>query len=71
MQVDTKTGAVLQVAYRRSDFVESLHDGSSSGDWAKVAILSPSALILAVVWATGLYLFIRPYLRKEKSGITS
>ena len=28
VQLDAKTGEVLQVAYRRSDVIESIHDGS-------------------------------------------
>lgn len=28
VQVDTATGEILQVAFRRSDLIESLHDGS-------------------------------------------
>src|SRR6476620_1879572 len=28
LQLDAATGSVLQVAYRRSDLIESLHDGS-------------------------------------------
>lgn len=27
VQLDAKTGSVLQVAYRRSDLIESIHDG--------------------------------------------
>src|SRR5688572_3510138 len=28
IQIDTKTAEVLQVAYRRSDMIEAIHDGS-------------------------------------------
>ena len=28
IQIDTQSGEVLQVAYRRSDLVEAIHDGS-------------------------------------------
>ena len=57
IQVDTQTGEILQVAYRRSDLIESLHDGSFFGDPVKYWIFLPSGLILLVMLLTGLYLF--------------
>ena len=38
VQIDSATGEVLHVAYRRSDLIESLHDGSFFGDWAKLGV---------------------------------
>lgn len=67
VQIDQQTGAVLQVAYRRSDFIESLHDGSFFHDKAKLWIFLPSALILLILWITGMYLFITLTLAKQKS----
>ena len=60
VQVDTTTGEVLQVAYRRSDLIESLHDGSFFADWTKLFLFLPSGAILLVLWGTGLYLFFLP-----------
>ena len=57
IQVDTETGDVLQVAYRRSDLIESLHDGSAFGDHVKNWIFLPSGLVLFVMLLTGVYLF--------------
>lgn len=57
---------ILQVAYRRSDLIESLHDGSFFHDKVKLYIFLPSALILVVLWVTGIYLFFLPYLAKKK-----
>ena len=57
IQVDTETGDVLQVAYRRSDLIESLHDGSAFGDHVKNWVFLPSGLILFVMLLTGVYLF--------------
>ena len=42
VQVDTATGQVLQVAYRRSDLIESIHDGSFFADWTKLYLFLPS-----------------------------
>jgi uncharacterized iron-regulated membrane protein len=64
IQVDTKTGEVLQVAFRRSDLIESIHDGSFFHDRAKLWVFLPSALVLFGLWVTGLYLFILPYWTK-------
>ena len=65
-QIALATGEVLQVAYRRSDLIESLHDGSFYGDPVKLWIFLPSGLFLFGLWITGLYLWILPYLTKWK-----
>ena len=36
VQLDARTGEVLQVGFRRSDIIESLHDGSWFGEWTKL-----------------------------------
>ena len=64
IQIDANTGAVLQVAYRRSDLIESIHDGSFFGDYAKLWVFLPSALVLIGLWITGMVLFFHPYLVK-------
>jgi uncharacterized iron-regulated membrane protein len=66
VQLDAKTGDVLQVAYRRSDLIESLHDGSFFHDRVKLWVFLPSALVLGVLWGTGIYLFLLPYFAKWK-----
>ncbi len=62
-QIDAETGAVVQVAYRRSDIIEALHDGSFFADWAKLYIFFPSGLVLLILWGTGIYLFFLPHVR--------
>ncbi len=69
VQLDAKTAEVLQVAERRSDFIESIHDGSYFHENVKLGIFLPVALLLVAIWVTGLYLFLLPYMgrkRKEK-----
>ena len=61
VQVDFQTGEVVQVEYRRSDLIESLHDGSWFGDAAKLYIFLPVAIVVLVLWLTGVYLFVLPY----------
>lgn len=66
IQLDYATAEVLKVAYRRSDFIESLHDGSFFHDTAKLGLFLPASIILLVLWITGIYLFLLPYLAKSK-----
>lgn len=66
IQIDAKTGEVLQTAYRRSDLIESLHDGSFFHDRVKLWIFLPSALILLGLWVTGIYLFVLPHLTRRR-----
>ncbi len=68
-QIDTMTGEVLQVAYRRSDIIESIHDGSFFANWVKLYIFFPSGIILFILWGTGIYLFFLPHLKKAKKSV--
>lgn len=61
IQVDLQTGEVLASAYRRSDLIESLHDGSWFHDRAKLWVFLPAAVIVLGLWFSGMYLFVLPY----------
>ena len=61
IQIDISTGEVLQVAFRRSDLIESIHDGSWFHNKAKLAVFLPTALLLLALWFTGIYLFWLPF----------
>jgi uncharacterized iron-regulated membrane protein len=61
VQLDIETGDVLQVAYRRSDMIEAIHDGSWFHDLAKYWLFLPAGICLFCLWATGVYLFVLPY----------
>jgi len=67
IQLDQKTMKVLQVAYRRADFIESIHDGTYFHDVAKLGVFLPSAIILLVLWVTGLYLFFTTLFAKQRA----
>jgi uncharacterized iron-regulated membrane protein len=69
IQIDTHTGEILQVSVRRSDLIESIHDGSFFFEGAKLWIFLPSALILAGLWGTGIYLFLLPYLARRRRRV--
>lgn len=66
IQIDNKTGDILQVEYRRSDIIEAIHDGSFFHEHAKLWLFLPASIILLVLWATGVYLFAWPYITKSK-----
>lgn len=65
-QVALDDGRLMQTAYRRSDLIEQLHDGSFFGDPVKLWIFLPSGLIVFGLLLTGLYLWILPTLTKRK-----
>lgn len=71
-QIDISTAEVLQVAYRRSDMIESIHDGSWLHEGVKLWIFLPAGLTLLLLWMTGMYLFVMPYLvkcrRRRRAG---
>lgn len=54
MQLDAQSGDVLQVAYRRTDTIEAIHDGSWFFEGAKLWLFLPAAILLFVLWITGL-----------------
>ena len=70
IQIDTETGAILQTAFRRSDIIESIHDGSFFHDAVKTWIFTPSGVVLLLLWLTGIYLFILPFwVRRRRKNL--
>ena len=65
VQIDTITGDVVQVAYRRSDIIENIHDGSWFHDRAKLWLFLPNGVVLLALWLTGVYLWILPIWSKR------
>lgn len=66
VQVDTSTGDVLKVAYRRSDLIETIHDGSFISDEVKLYLFLPTGVLLIIMWGTGAYLFLLPRMAKAR-----
>jgi uncharacterized iron-regulated membrane protein len=67
VQVDLGTGRVLQTAYRRSDLIESIHDGSFFGDnWTKLGLFLPAGLTLFLLWLSGLWMWWVPFSAKRR-----
>jgi uncharacterized iron-regulated membrane protein len=66
VQVDLASGKVLQVGYRTSDLIETIHDFSIlGGSWKYVLSLGSGIALLAMA-ATGAYLFLLPMLAKRR-----
>ena len=66
VQVDLGTGRVLQTAYRRSDLIESIHDGSFfAGDWTKLGLFLPSGIVVLLLWLSGLWMWWVPFAAKR------
>lgn len=68
VQVDTTTGKVVASAYRRSDLIEAIHDGSWFHERAKLWVFLPAGFVLLGLWGTGTYLWLLPYLARRKKG---
>lgn len=67
VQVNLQDGQILQIAQRRSDLIESLHDGSWFADWAKLGLFLPSGILVLFLWVSGVILFLLPiYLKRRR-----
>ena len=66
VQVDGKTGAVLSVARRHSDWIEALHDGSIIGDLFKLLSMNFLGIGLLFLIGTGLWLWYGPKVIRRK-----
>lgn len=69
VQIDTGTGEVVQVAYRRSDLIETIHDGSWFHEKAKLWIFLPAAAVVGGLWLTGMYLWALPIVMRRRGRI--
>ena len=69
VQVDLGTGAVLHSAYRRSDLIETIHDGSFfGGDWIKLGVFLPSGVVVLLLWLSGMWMWWVPFAAKRRKA---
>ena len=68
VQIDLESGAVLSSTYRRSDLIESLHDGSFFSEYGKMGIFLPNGIVLLVLWLTGAWLWYLPFHSRRKKN---
>ena len=67
VQLDLSSAEILQIAARRSDFFESLHDGSWFHPLAKLGVFLPTGIVVLFLWLSGIYLWWLPRsLRRQK-----
>lgn len=72
VQIDLESGEVLSSTYRRSDLIESFHDGSFFTEYVKMGIFLPNGIVLLVLWLTGVWLWYLPFhSRRKKNQRTS
>lgn len=65
-QIDLGTAEILQVAYRRSDWIESIHDGSIFGDTVKLLVFFPTAIGLVLLLLGGVWMFVLPFINRRR-----
>ncbi len=71
-QISLQDGQLLQCAPRRSDLIESLHDGSFfGGDLGKLGLFLPAGVLLLGLWLSGVYMALRRWraLRRVKRSV--
>ena len=66
IQLDASTAEILTFAYRRSDIIEQIHDGTYWQDNANLWLTLPVAILLLLISITGIILFILPYIKRCK-----
>jgi uncharacterized iron-regulated membrane protein len=64
IQLDAQTAEILHVAYRRSDIIEQIHDGTYWQKNANLWFTLPIAITLLLISITGLILFFYPYYKR-------
>ena len=64
VQVDSQSGEILHVATRRSDLIESIHDGTFFEKNANLWLMLPIAILAIVMSVTGIIMFLIPYFKK-------
>ncbi len=60
VQVDGKNGAILSMAKRHSDWIESLHDGSIISDWFKLISMNYLGFGAILLIVSGIWLWWGP-----------
>ena len=70
VQIDAATGKALQSAVRRSDLIESIHDGSFFADFVHGGVMPGVSLSLCFLSLSGLYLAALPWIRRRKRRAT-
>lgn len=68
LQIDGKTGEVLNVAPRYTGLLITLHEGVFFGRWVKSWIFTPTAFFAICLWLTGFVLLFKIKRKANKSS---
>lgn len=63
IQIDATTGRVLARGTRLTGLLIALHEGSWFGEGIKYGVFLPATALLLLLWVTGVYLLVAPWLR--------
>jgi uncharacterized iron-regulated membrane protein len=66
LQIDAITGEVLSTDVRRSDWLESLHDGSFFGSFVHEWVMPIVPIALLFLIFSGIWLWIEPMVRRAR-----
>ena len=67
LQIDCTTGELLHLERRRSDLIETIHDGSFfAGDWTKLGLFLPAGATMLLLWIGGLWMWWVPFIAKRR-----
>ena len=66
IQIDIETSEIYSSNFRRSDIIETIHDGSFFSEIVKYGWFLPSGILLLVLSLTGIYMFFIPILSRIK-----
>ena len=66
IQIDIETSEIYSSNFRRSDIIETIHDGSFFSEIVKYGWFLPSGFLLLVLSLTGIYMFFIPILSRIK-----
>tara|TARA_Y100001968_G_scaffold108836_1_gene98434 strand:+ start:290 stop:718 length:429 start_codon:yes stop_codon:yes gene_type:complete len=65
IQIDIETAEIYAKNFRRSDIIESIHDGSFFSEVVKYGWFLPSGILLLILSLSGIYMFFIPILKKR------
>ncbi len=68
IQIDIETAEIYATNFRRSDIIESIHDGSFFSEAVKYGWFLPSGILLLFLSLTGIYMFFIPILKRRRKS---
>ena len=66
IQIDIETAEIYAKNFRRSDIIESIHDGSFFSEVVKYGWFLPSGILLLILSLSGIYMFFYSYIEEKE-----